>query len=164
LDMAESDFISRRNEKFPGDFWGYHRKSSFDEFGGIFYTIFEYNIPDEVIVKAIEKNNDFYENIGGAEENIFSDEDVAALLSRDKVKITAQFAESTAIVIGDRAFSPYWLYYHTPETYREAGITPQMLQEKLPLYTEFPFTEEAAAAFESKLSEFMGREVSLAQS
>ena|GEM_PF-2362602 len=161
LDMEENDFISQRDEKFPGGFWESVKKTSVDEFNGIFYTILEYNIPDEVIVRAIEKNNDFYKDIGGAEGDIFSDEDIEALLSRDFEKITAQFAESTAIIIAENAYSPFWLYTNTPDAYKSAGITTDMISEKLELYSEFNFTAEATEAFENKLSAFMGEEITL---
>jgi hypothetical protein len=160
LNIEESDFLLQRNEKLPGGFWESAQKSSIEEFSGIFYTIFEYDIPNEIIVSAIEKSNDFYRNLGGAEDDIFSDKDVEALLSRDFEKITAQFAERTAIVIADRAYSPYWLYIHTPEEWQRVGITPEMVEERLELFSEFYFTPEAAEAFGKKLAEFIGAESS----
>jgi len=38
-----------------------------------------------------------------------------------------------------------------------------MVKEKLPLYSEFNFTDEAEKSFEKKLSEFTGSKVSLSE-
>ena len=54
-----------------------------------------------------------------------------------------------------------WVYAKTPEDYKDVGITPKMIEEKLPIYAAFGFTDEAREAFEAKLSEFLGWEVSL---
>ena len=72
------------------------------------------------------KQAELYEGNGRV---IFSDEDISALLTRDESVVTAQFAETTAIVIGDRAFSPYWIYSRSFDDYRKEGITPQMIQK-----------------------------------
>ncbi|MDR2590029.1 MAG: hypothetical protein LBC71_03455 [Oscillospiraceae bacterium] len=138
------------------------------DFPGIIWYITEFEIPDEVIVNSIRKHNErlwSYVNentyMPGFLLSIFTEEDIKVILSRDPERVTAQFAEETAIVVGDKAFEPYWLYLHSTEAYEEVGITPEMVEEKLDLYAEFEFTAEADEAFSAKLSEFIGEEVSL---
>jgi hypothetical protein len=94
-------------------------------------------------------------------ERMFTKDEIEALLSRDVERVLEQFATEQSVVVGDRVYSPFWLYINTPEDIKAAGITAEMIEEKLPLYAEFNFTEEATLAFEEKLSEFVGREVVL---
>jgi hypothetical protein len=129
----------------------------------ILWYIIEFDIPDEVIIEGIRIHNEHFGSRRWQEYRVFTDEDIQALLSRDETIITAQFATEYAIVIEGRAFSPAWVYLHTPEDYEAVGITPEMIEEKLHLYAEFSFTEEATLAFEAKLSGFLGRDVVLAE-
>ena len=92
---------------------------------------------------------------------LYTEDDKSALLTRDEEMILKQFANPYAIIIKDKVYTPAWLYNHTPDDYRKAGITPEMLEEKLDLYAEILFTDEADRAFSAKLTEFMGEEVSL---
>ena len=127
-------------------------------FTNIFSMMVKFNIPDAVFVGGVEKHND-WKNEVSQPHLIFTQADIDALLSRDPVIVTAQFARQTAIVIGDRAFSPYWLYMHTPAQWHEAGITPEMVTAKLEIYARIPFTDEAVAFFEANLSYFLGFDV-----
>jgi len=132
------------------------------EIPSLLWYIVEFNIPDDVILEGIRKHNEHFGRLEWDEDRIFTEEDIAAILTRDPAIITAQFAQETAtIVINDMAFSPAWLYLHTPEDYEEVGITPEMIKENLDLYSEFHLTDEADEAFSEKLSEFIGEEVSL---
>ena len=95
--------------------------------------------------------------------SVFTDEDIRILLSRDEEAVLRHFALDTTFVVGNRAYSPLWLYAHTVEDYTRVGITPEMVAEKLPLYAEFYLADEADVAFSRKLSEFLGEEISLRQ-
>jgi hypothetical protein len=152
-------------EKFPNDrdfIVELKQATGLMDYPNLFYRIVELNVPNEVVIRAIEESNTWYRGRGHL-QNVYTDEEIAALLTRDEAIITAQFAEETAIIIGDRAFSPVWIYYNSLNDIRAEGITPQMIQEKLPLYAEFPFTADATAAFENKLSAFTRQEVSFAE-
>lgn len=157
---------------------------SFMDFPNLFETIMTFDIPNEVVVSAIKEHNEFFTKIYNEsyEEffqyydkekqedvkevlatQIFSQEDIDVLLTRDIAKVTAHFATDEAIAVEDKVYAPVWLYCHTTEDYEKAGITPEMLEEKLDLYAEFELTNQADEAFSKKLSEFTGKKVSLKQ-
>jgi hypothetical protein len=137
-----------------------------------FAVIMKYNIPDEVIIRGVERHNNFYDSIYSglsleelklikADIKYLTDNDIKVLLSRCEATVLKHFTSPYAIVVHDRVYSPAWLYRNTVEGYKAAGITPQMIQEKLPLWGEIGFYGEPAVAFEAKLSEFTGRDVVL---
>ena len=57
----------------------------------------------------------------------FTAEQLDLLYGGDIEAITAAFATPVAIVRGSKAYSPFWLYSHTAEQWREAGITAEDL-------------------------------------
>ena len=66
------------------------------------------------------------------------------------------------VVVGDNIYTAEWVYRHTIEDYEAAGITPEMLEEKIYYYQGFPFNAGVAQPFfERKLSAYLGHEVSL---
>jgi hypothetical protein len=163
---------------FTGNSSEFSFVTSLMDYGNTFSVIVKYDIPDEFVINAIEENNAMYKQwfdegvfncINGfpdeemLAEILFTPADIKALLTRCEATVLAHFASPYAIVIHDRVYTPAWIYRNTVEGYRAAGITPEMLAEKLPLYTEFGFTAEATAAFENKLTAFMGTEVSFAK-
>ena len=155
--------------------------TSLMDFINLFEVIISNDIPNDVVISAIDKHNEFTMNNYNesyikfyqfdderherAKEvlarQIFSQEDIDALLTRDEAIVTAHFATNAAIITDNNIFTPFWLYCHTAEDYEEAGITPEMIEEKLEMYAAFEFSNEAEAAFEEKLSSFIGAEVSL---
>jgi len=121
----------------------------------IFTMIIEFDIPDEVVAEFFKRHNDHFD---GDSEYKFTDAEMAAILSRDAVKVLEQFASEYAIVVGDKAYALVWLYYRSTEDYKKAGITPEMVSQKLEsgLLSVFDFTDAATTAFENKLSSFIG--------
>jgi hypothetical protein len=93
--------------------------------------------------------------------NYFTDEEIDIILSLDEARILEHFASEYVLLHDGRGFTPAWIYWHSTEDYKTVGITPEMLEERLELYSEFNFTLEATLAFEEKLSEFMGIDVVL---
>ena len=83
-------------------------------------------------------------------------EEFDTIFSGDVKAITEKFASAYSIVIGENTYCPYWIYSHTAESYRKAGITADMLIEKLPLYASFNYADEAWEAFSKKLSDYTG--------
>jgi len=140
------------------------RTNSVLELPTLLSYIVHFDIPDEVVIDAIKEHDDWHVSRGlfvsyGGEP--FTDKDIAALLSRDAEIVAIHFASPYAIVIEDKVYPPAWLYTQTAEDWERAGITPEMIAEKLELYAQFDFTDEAAQAFEAKLSAFTGTDVSL---
>ena len=86
-------------------------------------------------------------------------EEFDIIFSGDVALITKTFASEYSIVIGENIYSPEWVYFHSAEDYKAAGITPEMLAEKIDLYSEILFTDEARLAFSEKLSAYIGRTV-----
>jgi uncharacterized protein YneR len=163
LGLTNSEALARYNEIWPNNGFFYATlKNGLMETRNLFSTVIAFDIPNDVVIEAIRESNEFNEYWDN-HDLILTNEEIAALLTRDETIVTAHFAEETAIVIGDRAFAPVWVYYSTPADYKRVGITPQTIQEKLPLYVRLGFTTEATAAFEQKLSAFTGQEVSFAE-
>ena len=168
-EYLESELIGKWGDLYNSLEPVYSEVTNLMDFPNIFELIISNDIPDNVVIAAINEHNDFYKEFykGHDDEQsmldyiAFSQEDIDALLTRDEAIVTAHFATDEAIITNNNIFSPYWLYCHTPEDYEEAGITPEMIEEKIEMYAAFEFSNEAEAAFEEKLSSFIGAEVSL---
>lgn len=91
-----------------------------------------------------------------------SEEDLDIILSKDEKRIIDHFASEYSIVIGDKIYSPQWIYEHSSTDYEQVGITPIMIEEKTDLYRKIKFSNEAANALKAKLSSYVGSEVQLA--
>ena len=87
--------------------------------------------------------------------------DIGTIISSDFAYTTRFFSNIYAIVIGEKTYSPNWVYTHTAEDYRKAGITADMLIAQVPLYAYLNLTDEAQAAFAKKLSDYTGAAVEL---
>jgi hypothetical protein len=122
----------------------------------LYSFILNFDIPVDELKKILEENQRF---LSEWEIDSFTDEEINAIVSLDEVRILEHFVSDYSIFHDGRVFSPAWLYWHTPDDYERAGITSEMIEEKLDLYAEFNFTAEAAEAFELKLSEFIGNDV-----
>ncbi len=85
------------------------------------------------------------------------DEDIDIIYSGDKKKIIEHFHAEYAVLGTDRAYSPMWLYEHTAEAYKAAGIAPRDISKILIAYdkvfrhNERNMTDEAWRAFREKL-------------
>ena len=86
----------------------------------------------------------------------FTDEEIDILLGDDAAAAMAKFASPDTIVIGDRGYSPRWMYYHDAGDYAAAGITPEMVAAVQPYYYDPLYGQEAADAFSQKLFEYSG--------
>jgi hypothetical protein len=174
LEITVEDYIEITRNKVAWDFIGALGKTDLLETSNLFSDIILFNIPDEIVAESIAKHNKHHEGFAVlAEDNgwfgsadhyrdyKFNEAEIEALLSRDPATVLRHFATEQSIVIDDRVYPPAWLYLHTPEDYERVGITPEMVAEKLELYAAFNFSYEARAAFEEKLSEFIGETVEL---
>ena len=88
------------------------------------------------------------------EQRDFSADEISAMVSGNIELITKNSASEYTIVIGDCAYSPMWLYYHTTDDYTAVGIAPDMVSEMIPQYQKLWLPEEMWKAFSKKLNLF----------
>ncbi|MCL2698177.1 MAG: hypothetical protein FWE74_08870 [Oscillospiraceae bacterium] len=141
-------------------------KSAFDEpqtdlmgYVNIYSYIETFNIPADKLREIMIQNEEVRREAGLADR--YTRDEINLIVSRDEFAIMNHFVSDFSIYHDGKVFTPHWFYVNTHEDYEAAGITPEMLEEKLDLYAEFSFTAEAAEAFEAKLSEFMETDVVL---
>ena len=172
LEITEQEFVESLTKKLGAIYWV--AQDNWMQFTNLFTLIIEYEIPDEVVAASLKRHNEYQEDFavraesqelfGNAEyfrSRKYSEADIEALLSRDAKMVLEQFSTEYAIVIGDKAYAPVWLYQSTPEDYIRAGITIEMVEEKLEVFNDLYLTDEAAMAFEDKLSAFTGKSVTI---
>lgn len=75
-----------------------------------------------------------------------------------KEKIAENNKTEYCISVGEYVFNPRWLYYHTAEDYKAAGITPRMINDMLEKYKTLGLTDEAWIAFRDKLYKYISGE------
>lgn len=120
----------------------------------IYAFITAFNITREEAETALE----YYLNTPEEYEHIeYKDLDI--IYSGDMELITKSFASELSIVVGDRIYSPEWVYTHSPEDYKAAGITKEDILSKVEQYSRIIFTDEARQAFSEKLSAYTGEQV-----
>lgn len=90
-------------------------------------------------------------DVSAALNGILTEEEQTLVLSGTEEEVLAYFASAYTIVLGDRFYSPEWVYENSETDYADAGITPERLAEQFSYYRLLHFTEEAAAAFAEKL-------------
>ena len=84
-----------------------------------------------------------------------TEEQLDTILSGDIAAITKMFASEYAIIKGDKAYSPHWLYTHDYYDYEDAGITKEDVAAKYELYMKLGLSDEAWQWFDEKLTYFM---------
>ncbi len=95
-------------------------------------------------------------------QELMSDSELIELIySGDESAIISKYVNEFTIVIGERFYSPYWLYVHSIEDYKKAGITPDMLIDSKGIRYTFGLEAHAAKVFEDKLSKFVGHEIDI---
>lgn len=108
-------------------------------------------LTDNELLEMIEERNKWYNDFGaGMQECVYDDKDISIFVSGDRKKIAEAFASDYSIVVGENVFSPMWLYYHTAEDYKAAGIDPYAMHSLLEKYADLGLTEEAWRAFRKK--------------
>lgn len=128
--------------------------SSITDNVNIYAFITAFNITREEAETALEH----YLNTPEEYEHI-QYEDLDIIYSGDIELITKTFASEASIVVGDRIYSPEWVYTHSPEEYEAAGITKKDILSKVEWYSRIMFTDEARLAFSEKLSAYTGEQV-----
>lgn len=133
------DVLYREGEDVPTDI---------NSFLNVYAMMNYFNLSDEDVTKAFE-----YE-LSQDDPFFMNQEDLNVLLSRDEVAILTHFQSEYSIVIGNRIYSPQWVYENSDKAYKEAGIKPEMLKEKLVLYLQSNLTEEAKSYLADKINRY----------
>lgn len=128
--------------------------TSIKDYVNIYSFITEFNITREEAETALE----YYLNTAEEFEHI-TYEHLDIIFSGDVELITKTFASDLSIAVGDRIYTPEWLYTHSIEEYRAAGITAEDILSKVDSYRYILFTDEARQAFSEKLSAYTGETV-----
>lgn len=146
--MALRTGVSEWIESFPKI--SSYAPSDIFEYPTMYSFIAHFNISNDELEIALKAYLD---------EDSISREQFDIICSGDVEKMTGAFASEYAIVIGEKIYCPHWLYIHSIEEYKSAGITPDMILEKAPLFSDFNFTDEARVAFSDKLTAYIGETV-----
>ncbi len=117
----------------------------------LYWWMKELDVSVDEVCRAIEKNNEYYRTREDFNDIIYTIEELAAIQSGDRKMIAETFASEYCIIVGENVFSPKWLYYHTAEDYKAAGIDPYSMHSLLEKYSELGLSEEAWRAFRKKL-------------
>jgi len=104
-----------------------------------FYGVFA---PDEESVcRLIQENIPCYDKPYDTETKTISSDSAKKLVS--DVQIMTLFIQDRGVTVGNITYSPAWIYEHTTEDYKTAGITPQDLWELIDYYSDYKDSEEA---------------------
>lgn len=117
----------------------------------LYSFITDLGISKEEAEKALERylaSDDWQINI--------SREGFDSIFAGDIAAVTREFATEYSIVVGDRIYSPFWVYSHPVEDYEAVGITKDDISKMLEHINAFHLSDEAREAFEAKLNKFIG--------
>ncbi|MBQ9384594.1 MAG: hypothetical protein IJT87_10200 [Ruminiclostridium sp.] len=103
---------------------------------------------------AIEENNEYYRTLDNAGDMIFNPYETDKLRAGDRYWIAEAFATEYTVIVGENVFCPQWLYYHTIEDYKAAGIRPETILQNMTMYEGLGLTDEAWEAFGAKLRSY----------
>ncbi|MDE7293270.1 MAG: hypothetical protein K2N72_02475 [Oscillospiraceae bacterium] len=138
----------RETNPIPDDLWGHANLYSF---------IHDFGIPREEAEAAME----YYINSDDPQLR-FPTEIFDLIYSENTAELGRLYANAHTIAKGEKLYTPRWLYYHTPEEWTAAGITPDDVESRLHQYENIPFSPEGREYFGELISEFLGRRVVLA--
>lgn len=130
--------------------------TSIEDYVNVYSFVKRFNITKDEAETALEAyigSNNWQTGITRGEFDV--------LFSDDAALITKTFATECSIVIGDKVYCPEWVYIHSAAEYEQVGITVGDIEEKAKFYSVLFFRDEARAAFEKKLFDYAGREISL---
>jgi len=153
----------------PEMIWNWVKPAtSLMDYKNLFSLVITFNIPADELSEVMREVQQMFmereaEDGRDRSSSYFTDEEIEIFTSLDEARILEYFISDYSIFCDGRGFTPAWIYYHTPDDYEAVGITPEMIGEQLELFSEFDFLPEATIAFEEKLSEFMGIDVSFRQ-
>ena len=115
------------------DDWFYAAASGTNSSASIEYTpnlyafIKRFNIPAEAVSNLLV-------GLRSGSDDDFSDEDIDILLSSSPETVARHFAAEHAIVKGEKIYSPSWIYRHSAEDCKAAGITDEDIKTVVPVF------------------------------
>jgi hypothetical protein len=124
--------------------------SSLTEYFNLYSFIKKFDISDEEVIEAMSAHltSDNW-------QTRVTEEELDLILHGSEAEIVSYFASDYSIVVGDKIYCPYWVYTHTPTAYKQAGITPEALQQKLDLYADIRLSPEALSALNEKINSYI---------
>lgn len=125
--------------------------SSIKDYVNIYSFITDFNITKEETETALK----YYLE----DPSQLNYEDLDIIYSGDIELITKTYASEYSIVVGDKIYSPEWVYTHSAEDYKAVGITAEDILSRVDSYSRILFTDEARLAFSEKLSAYTGEQV-----
>lgn len=154
IDMCLSDLRERERGEMWERKWADSMKDNgeavrADETVNIYAFIKAFGITKEEAEAAYEYCLD------SGDDQLISRAELDILYSGDEEAIARTVASDYAIVVGDKIYSPYWLYLHSVEDYAAAGIDPMEIKRRESLYDEFNFSIEVKNAFLAKLRKYV---------
>lgn len=124
-----------------------------DENVNVYSFIKAFGITKEEAEKAYEPILD------SGDDQLINRQDLEVLFSGDEEAIAQTLASEYTIVVGNRMYTPYWLYRHSIDDYIAAGITPEEIKKRASLYDSFNYFSEsgieAEKAFYAKLKKYV---------
>lgn len=72
--------------------------------------------------------------LDSGDDQLITRQELDIIYSGDEEAITRTLASDYAIVVKDRVYSPYWLYIHSAEDYKAAGISPEDIKQMESIY------------------------------
>lgn len=99
-----------------------------DESVNVYSFMKAFGITKEEAEKAYEPILD------SGDDQLMTRQDLEVLFSGDEEAVARTLASEYTIVVGDRMYSPYWLYRHSVDDYIAAGIPPQEIKKREDLY------------------------------
>jgi hypothetical protein len=125
-------------------------QTSVNQSKNIYTFIGDFGLSGDAVKTALAE---FYEF---TDPRMFTGADVDVLLRGNETEINKHFASEYSIVVEDKIYPPHWVYISSAAAYKEAGITPAALSEKLALYKDLGLTDEALSALTKKINAYKG--------
>lgn len=124
-----------------------------DTYPNLYSFMKKFNVSYDELMEKYEEHLAFAER-EGFHPIEFTEAELEALKSMDKVKITSAFKNDSSIQVGDKCYTGRWIYYATKEDYKQAGITAEQLEnvKKNSRFFTKDLPEKARTAFVQKIA------------
>jgi len=114
-----------------------------------------FNITDEQLKSFVHKQIEADKAGSISVVDSWSEKDLDVLLTHNESAIREHFISKYAILSNDKIYTPEWIYTHTIQAYEAEKIPPELIEEKMELYKDIPFSAKALDALEKKLNSYL---------